>query len=70
MCDVLAVSRTFGDCDYKCEALPRMMDRGVECAPISSSTVESVYSMGAYATFWPCRARAATASSRARGCRA
>ena len=42
VCDVLAVSRAFGDREFKGEGLPRMMERGVECAPLSSSAVGSV----------------------------
>ena len=32
VCDVLAVSRAFGDREFKGEGLPRMMERGVKCA--------------------------------------
>ena len=32
VCDVLAVSRAFGDREFKGEGLHRMMARGVECA--------------------------------------
>jgi len=33
VCDVLAVSRAFGDREFKGDGLPHMMARGVECAP-------------------------------------
>ena len=41
VCDVLAVSRAFGDREFKGEGLPRMMERGVECALFALTAVFS-----------------------------